>query len=265
MPIFTDQMQQKLQIDAPPQRIISLVPSQTELLFDLGLDRELVGITKFCVHPAEKCRLKTKIGGTKNFNITLIDSLKPDLIIGNKEENYQEGIELLSQKYPVWMSDIKTLEQALAMIQSLGAISDKSEQAKRLGECIKIEFDALSQINFPQRRIAYFIWRKPYMVAGEGTFIDHLLGICGLENVFKGQKPYPEVSRDDLQAAQPEIIFLSSEPFPFQQKHLVEFAEICPQSQIRLVDGEMFSWFGSRLQFSAAYFKKILEEIHATY
>ena len=258
---FKDQMQFEVQIPIFPQRIISLVPSQTELLFDLGLENQVLGITKFCIHPKEKTRQKIKIGGTKKFNFELIDSLQPDLIIGNKEENYKEGIEKLKEKYPVWMSDIADLDQAYDMMITLGEVTGKSNEAQHLVDKIKLGFEELKTIQFDQKKnsVAYFIWRKPYMLAGGGTFIHYILEACGWENALVHTDRYPEITTDELRELSPDYIFLSSEPFPFKGKHVEEIQLICPESKVCIVDGEMFSWYGSRLQYSVDYFKSLIE------
>lgn len=263
MPIFTDQMQRKVKVPESPQRIVSLVPSQTELLFDLGLETQVVGLTKFCIHPKEKCSTKTKIGGTKKFNFGKIAALKPDLIIGNKEENYQEGIELLEQNYPVWVSDIFTLGDALQMMQSIGAMTHTQKQAENLITQVQQAFEALRSVHGLMRpkKVAYFIWRNPYMGVGSHNFIHEMLQLCGWQNVLVDDSRYPEVSPEKLQALAPDLILLSSEPYPFKEKHLEEFRQICPQAQVLLVDGEMFSWYGSRLRLAPAYFKQLFTSI----
>lgn len=250
-----DQLGNIIQFPSLPQRIISLVPSQTELLFDLGLDAQIVGITKFCTRSATKIIDKIKVGGTKNFDIELIKSLKPDLIIGNKEENEQAGIRHLQQLFPVWMSDIYNLSDALAMINRIGEIVEKKHLANTLVQQILQSFENL--IPYASQKAAYFIWRKPYMVAARDTFIDDMMQKAGFQNVFGELKRYPEITAHDLLQTQPEVIFLSSEPYPFQEKHIVEIQTLCPQAQILLVDGEMFSWYGSRLKYSAAYFSSL--------
>lgn len=259
---FTDQLQNAIFLVEKPKRIISLVPSQTELLFDLGLENEVVGVTKFCIHPKEKVKIKTKIGGTKNFNFDAIDALQPDLIIGNKEENNQEGIEKLREKYPVWMSDIFSLEDSFDMIRKVGKLTGTSENAIEIAAKTEAAFAALPQ---PEKKIsaAYFIWKNPYMAAGRNTFINDMLHRCGFENVFANAERYPEISIEMLQKTRPEVILLSSEPYPFQEKHFAEFQEICPEAKVMIVDGEMFSWYGSRLLKAPAYFQKLLASISA--
>ncbi len=263
MPQYQDQLNQIIQIPDKPQRIVSLVPSQTELLHYLGLDTEVVGITKFCVHPEEWFRSKVRIGGTKNPRIEKILELKPDLIIGNKEENRKEDIDVLSKECPVWMSNILTLEDALEMIEQVGAITQKHSAAQSLSQQLKGDFaaytDTLGQTTM--KRAAYFIWQKPYMVAGKDTFINELLKHAGFDNIFGSIPRYPEISLEDLAANQPEVILLSSEPFPFQEKHFAPFQEACPNAKINIVDGEMFSWYGSRLLHSIEYFKALRTQI----
>lgn len=268
MPVYIDQMMRKVEITPTPLRIISLVPSQTELLFDLGLDEEVIGITKFCIHPAHWLKEKTIIGGTKQLHIEKITSLKPDLIIGNKEENNKEDIEILMQNYPVWMSDINTFDDALKMIESVGHITNKLQQALALIENIKQEFEQLNQIKLLKKRVAYFIWNKPMMVAGNDTFINEMLMTCSFQNVFSNQfflmhdktsYRYPEINEQELIAANPTLILLSSEPFPFKEKHISYFKSLCPKAKIKIVDGEMFSWYGSRLVLAPTYFKTLLK------
>ncbi|WP_262385920.1 ABC transporter substrate-binding protein [Hymenobacter sp. BT491] len=259
----TDQMNRRVVVPFPPQRIVSLVPSQTELLYDLGLGARIVGVTKFCIHPAEARQHATVIGGTKNFHVEEIMALKPDLIIGNKEENSQEGIEQLATQHPVWMSDISTLPEALRMIRQVGLITGMAQRADRLAQQIEVTFAELPPAQ-AVRSAAYFIWRKPYMVAAAGTFIDAMLARAGFANVFSQQARYPEITADQLAAARPAVILLSSEPYPFAEKHIAEFQALCPTAQVRIVDGEMFSWYGSRLQYAAAYISSLTNSLANT-
>jgi ABC-type Fe3+-hydroxamate transport system substrate-binding protein len=259
--MITDQMGHQVEIPLSPKRIISLVPSQTELLFDLGLDERVVGITKFCIHPREKVKGKTIVGGTKNFHPDVIRDLQPDLIIGNKEENYAEGIRDLQQHYPVWMSDISNLEEALLMMEEIGKLTAASGQAAGLINTIRQEFQRLAPaVPIPA---AYFIWKEPYMTIGQGTFIQDMLGKAGFANVFQGLSRYPEVGKAEIREANPRVILLSSEPYPFREKHLQEFRDLCPQALVKLVDGEMFSWYGSRLRLAPAYFGQLRQEMAA--
>jgi ABC-type Fe3+-hydroxamate transport system substrate-binding protein len=252
---YRDQLGREVQIQESPKRIISLVPSQTELLSDLGLDEEIVGITRFCVHPPKWRKTKPSIGGTKQFNFKLIDELEPSLIIGNKEENYQEGIERLATKYPVWVSDIYNLDDAYAMMSQIGKITGTKEKADMIVSDIRSRFSAI-QKKAPLS-VLYLIWRKPWMAAGARTFINSILVELGLKNCLNDISRYPELNDGQIAALSPQIILLSSEPYPFREKHVLELAEVCPHARIVLVDGEMFSWYGSRLKLAADYFNSL--------
>jgi ABC-type Fe3+-hydroxamate transport system substrate-binding protein len=258
MPLFTDQLGRTITLDPPPQRIISLVPSQTELLYTLGLEEEVVGITKFCVHPQSWFRHKTRIGGTKDIRPEIIRSLQPDLIIANKEENNQAQIEELMLHYPVWVSNVQTLPDALEMIRSIGELTGKTRPALELAEEIDRRFAGLARHatnNSP--RTAYFIWRKPWMVAGGDTFIQHMLQYAGFTNIFGDQSRYPSIELESLAGSGCELVLLSSEPYPFRERHIEEIREVLPQATIRLVDGEIFSWYGSRLLHAPAYLQEL--------
>ncbi|MBC5775401.1 ABC transporter substrate-binding protein [Pontibacter sp. KCTC 32443] len=253
-------MGRQIELQQLPQRIISLVPSQTELLFDLGLGDRIVGVTKFCIHPKEQVKYKTIVGGTKNFKFDIIDQLQPDLIIGNKEENYKEGIEQLQEKYRVWMSDIYTLADALQMMLQVGRMTGTETQAAALEQSIRSGFQRLQPVQ-PPIKTAYFIWRQPYMAVGGNNFINHLLQQSGFENAFADLERYPEITPERLQQVDPQLILLSSEPYPFKEKHISEFQELCPQATIKVVDGEMFSWYGSRLAKAPAYLQQVVNEV----
>lgn len=258
--IAIDQMGHQVKVPTLPLRIISLVPSQTELLFDLGLGERIVGLTKFCIHPAAQVKQKTIVGGTKNFRFDVIDELEPDLIIGNKEENYKEGIEQLQQKYPVWMSDIYTLEGALKMMKQVGELTGTKTKADELIQVITSGFKNLKPVSQPITT-AYFIWRKPYMAVGSHNIISHMLERCGFINAFSDLSRYPEISPEQLQQVNPQLILLSSEPYPFKEKHIIEFQELCPAATLKVVDGEMFSWYGSRLIQAPAYLQRVIAEV----
>jgi len=243
-----------------PKKIVSLVPSQTELLHYLGLTEQTAGITKFCIHPSAWFKTKTCVGGTKTINKKIIDQLQPDLIIANKEENLKEQIELLASDFPVWLTDVSSLDESLSMISDIGKLTGKEEKAAKLVIQIKAAF---KQITIPKQtvRSAYLVWRKPYMTIGGDTFINDMLLSCGFKNVFEDKKRYPEVNITDLQNANCGVVFLSSEPYPFQQKHIDELAIHLPGCKIILTDGEMFSWYGSRLLLSPQYFEKLIKQI----
>jgi len=259
MPVFIDQLNNAVNLPVTPKRIISIVPSQTELLFDLDLDEKIAGITNFCTHPSDKIKLITKVGGTKKLNIELIKELNPDLIIANKEENDRAQVEELIKYFPVWISDINNLQGAVEMIASVGNMLDCKTQAETLSYSIIHQFDQLKPSPL-KLRVAYLIWRKPYMVAGNDTFINSMLQQCGLINVFDLSR-YPEVNEEMLINANPNLVFLSSEPYPFAEKHVAEFKAILPNANIMLVDGEMFSWYGSRLLLAPQYMSGLISTV----
>lgn len=264
--IITDQMERQIEVPFPPKRIISLVPSQTELLYDLGLNNEVVGQTLFCIHPKEMHDSKPRIGGTKKLQMDKIAALKPDLIIGNKEENEQSQIEELMKLYPVWMSDVKSLDDSLDMIERLGDLVGRNSEALGISQKIRNGFIQINSVNQQlstnNKSVLYLIWRKPWMVAGRDTFINDMLQRCGFENVISSPNArYPEISDDEIKGMKPHYIFLSSEPYPFKEEHLTELQAISPSSKIVLVDGEMFSWYGSRLLKSATYFKVLFNSL----
>ncbi len=246
-------------------RIVSLVPSQTELLFDLGLDEVVIGITKFCVHPHTWYKTKQRIGGTKNVNLKKIGLLKPDLIIANKEENVKEQVEALRLIAPVYVSDIQDLESALQMIEQVGMLTNKSLRANAIVNEIEQGFESIKpSFNSINKTIntAYLIWKDPYMGAGGDTFINDMLIRCGLQNVFATSARYPICSIEQLNSLKCDLILLSSEPYPFQQKHINELKVYLPDAHIMLVDGEMFSWYGSRLLKAPAYFKQLIAQVY---
>lgn len=244
-----------------PSRIVSLVPSQTELLHWLGLNDETIAITKFCLHPDEWFRTKTRIGGTKALDIEKIIALEPGLIIANKEENVKDQVEALAKNFPVWVTDVNNLADAYQMIEDIGQITQKHDQAKKLVDLIRSGF---SSINQPQAKLiptAYLIWKDPYMTVGGDTFINSMIEAAGLQNVFANQQRYPEVTIQELKASGCELLLLSSEPYPFSQKHMDELQQQLPGKKIMLVDGEIFSWYGSRLLKAPQYFRELHQAI----
>ncbi len=257
MPVYTDQTGRKVEIPLKPKRIVSLVPSQTEFLSALGLEAEVVGITKFCMLPESWYLGKERIGGTKNLRIDLIRNLKPDLIIANKEENKLEQIEMLEDRFPVWASDVVDLPSAIAMMQQIGEITGKSAEAESITTAILAGFEDLPRL-IAGKTVLYLIWQQPWMAAGKDTFIDDVLQRFGLINLATAyNQRYPVIPTEKLGEMQPDYVLLSSEPFPFADKHLEDLQLKLVGSKIMLVDGKAFSWYGSRLIESPAYFKKL--------
>jgi ABC-type Fe3+-hydroxamate transport system substrate-binding protein len=262
-----DQTGNFVYIPFPPQRIISLVPSLTELLFDLGLNTEVAGITKFCVHPEEWFRSKTRIGGTKQLDLPLIESLQPDLVIASKEENVKEQVEAVQKFCPVYCSDVSNLQQSYEGIEQLGFLTDRIGKANQLINNIQHSFKGLPVASKPIRA-AYLIWQQPYMTVGGDTFINHMMQLAGFENVFAAEQRYPEATVEELMKRNVEVILFSSEPFPFKQKHIDAFKQewvkqndLLQLPVLKIVDGELFSWYGSRTLYAADYFRKLGESL----
>jgi ABC-type Fe3+-hydroxamate transport system substrate-binding protein len=253
--VFSDQLGNQILLPETPYKIISLVPSQTELLASLGLDPEVIGITKFCVYPERWKKSKTIVGGTKKFRLEVIRALEPDLIIGNKEENDQTSMEELRKQFPVWMSNVITFQDALHMMVAVGEITGKETEAKKLVEDIRDSLNELKPIT--ARKTLYLIWKNPWMGAASGTFIHTMLTLAGFENCLREQSRYPELMDEQLVSLSPDVVLLSSEPYPFKEKHIQELKSLLPKAKILLVDGEMFSWYGSRMLYFADYIHQL--------
>ena len=239
-------------------KIVSLVPSITESLFDFGLtEKEVVGRTKFCIHPVEKIQNVEIIGGTKNLHLDKIRALKPDLIIANKEENDQHQVEKLMNDFKVWVTDIETLEDNKTFLTDLGKLLDKKEIVQNFNNKISTIFSGVKVAQ--PKKVAYLIWQNPYMTVGSDTFIHEIIEKLGFENLSKNQTRYPEISVEEMKEA--DCVFLSTEPFPFKQNHVEEFQKLLPNTKIILVDGEAFSWYGTHLAQCAEYFKTLTETI----
>jgi ABC-type Fe3+-hydroxamate transport system substrate-binding protein len=258
---FQDQIGRVFELKNTPKRIISLVPSQTELLVDLGLIDSIVGITKFCVHPTYLKQQKEIVGGTKNINIDKIKALQPDIILCNKEENTQEIVSICEQIATTHVSDIYTIQDTLTLINQYGNLFYHKVEALKIIDEINSRLHDFQQFikNKEVKKVAYFIWKNPWMTAGTNNFINHLLGINNFKNVYANKARYPEV--DIFKLTTVDVVLLSSEPFPFKEKHIKELKEIIPNAKILLVDGELFSWYGSRLIQSFDYFKKLQNRI----
>jgi ABC-type Fe3+-hydroxamate transport system substrate-binding protein len=253
--IVIDQLGRQLTIQYPLKRIISVVPSITEYLASLGLEDEIAGITKFCIHPQHIFRGKPRIGGTKNLNIKKIKALQPGLIICNKEENLKSQVEELAIHFPVLVTDIITLGDTFEMMALIGEATGKEESAAEIIQNIKDGFSGVAtNINLNPISAIYLIWKKPYMAAGSNNFINEILNLAGFNNLLRNDSSrYPELSEAEIAALKPETILLSSEPYPFKEKHIEELRKLSPESKILLVDGEMFSWYGSRLLKTPGY------------
>jgi len=245
-------------------RIISLVPSQTELLVDLGLEDSIVGITKFCVHPLHIKKTKNIVGGTKNCNFEKIKSLNPTHILCNKEENTKEIVEQCQKIAIVHVSEIFTINDSLDLIETYGALFFRKTDASTLVQKINFKrnnFNAFIKEK-PVLKVAYFIWRNPWMVAANNTYINHILELNKLDNIYKNKERYPEVEIKKIRTeGDPDLVFLSSEPYPFKEEHAFELGSRTHHAKTFFVDGELFSWHGSRLVKAFDYFQQLRERL----
>lgn len=243
------------------QRIISLVPSYTQTLFEIGAGEKVVGRTKYCIHPKKSIGQIPIVGGTKQVkDIALIQSLKPDLILCNKEENTPEMVAQLEQIAPVWVSEIQDLKDNQAFLKQLGVVTQCETKTLEINDKIATAFDSIKDINTIYSTL-YLIWRAPFMAAATATFIDCILNQGGFTNVLNGQKRYPTLEMDELKTLNPEIVMLSSEPYPFKTKHIFEIQALLPNAKVILVDGERFSWHGSGIIKTPEYLKYLRNQL----
>jgi ABC-type Fe3+-hydroxamate transport system substrate-binding protein len=268
---YTDHMHRNIEITPPVQRIVSLVPSITELLVDLGLRQQIVGVTKFCIHPEDIRKEKQRVGGTKNPNIDAIAALQPDLILASKEENEKQHIDSLAAMFPVWVSDVKNFNDAISLINSIGMLTNTQNNADIIAQQIigskdnfHTYYNTVHGMRHPEKA-AYLIWKNPYMTVGGDTFINAMLTMAGFANAFEAMCRYPVVTIEELNALHIKYLFLSSEPYPFHQTHVDELKRQVPGAHVILVDGEMFSWYGSRMLHCFAYFKQLYNTIYLKY
>lgn len=248
-------------LNSQPGKIISLVPSITELLYDLGLEDNIVGITRYCIHPAKALKTKTIVGGVKGLNTDKIQNLNPDLIIANKHENDYEEVTHLTKTTSVYASDIRSLNDALEFIKDIGDLTNTSEKAHNLINKIKQEFNRLSKEAITTA--LYLVWKDPYIVASPETFISDIMQQAGFSNYLqkKQEKPYPELSIEEIQRLTPPVILLPSEPYTYTEKDREEMQKLFPNTKLLPVDGELFCWFGSRLQYAPEYFRRLSSKV----
>jgi len=258
MKTLTDQLGTIHTFEETPKRIISLVPSQTELLYELGLENSIIGITKFCVHPYHFKSTKTRVGGTKKVHYEKIKLLQPDIIIANKEENTLEVVTELRKICTVWVTDVRTIADNAQMITDFGQLFNCRTEAQKWNDKIDNglrEFKKFIQ-DKPIQKVAYFIWKAPYMVAGSDTYIQELLTLNHFQNCYENRGRYPEIEIKKMRIeGDPDIVLLSSEPYPFQEEDAFEIGRFTHHAKTIFVDGEYFSWYGSRIVKALEYFK----------
>lgn len=248
-------------------RIVSLCPSLSELVFDLGRGQDLVGITKFCIHPAEGLAGIEKLGGTKDPKVERIIALEPDIVLLNQEENRLEDAELLRRAgLRCHVSMPRNVQETAEMVRSIASALERAGEGERIAQ----DIEARSRVvraraeSLVPVRWAYLIWREPWMSVNKDTFVQDLLGQAGGLNVFAElEERYPCIEAHDLVETSPDVIFLSSEPFPFQEKHIEELAGLTglERERFRLVDGEYLSWHGSRTPDGIDYAAGLIQSV----
>lgn len=247
-------------------RIVSLCPSLTELVFDLGRGEDLVGVTEYCVHPAEGVEHVEKVGGTKSPDIDRIVELVPDIVLLNEEENRREDEAALAAEGVRCLTTFpRNAPETAEMVRTIGEALEREDEAERIARDIEVRtaraVDAAKGV--PAVRWAYLIWRKPYMTVSSDTFASSLLEQAGGRNVFgEHSVRYPEIAVEDLAAADPELVLLCTEPFPFADKHVAELAEATGLDPERFViaNGEYLSWHGSRTPDGVDYAAELIRE-----
>lgn len=266
MKLIKDQLGREITLHKTPVRIVSLVPSQTELLCDLALENELVGITKFCVHPFHLKSTKTIVGGTKKVDFEKIKALEPDFILCNKEENSFDFLPELEKIAPTYFSDVNTIQDSIDLILRLGSIFNRRTESDNLAHKIEFKLNDFKQFtkDKPLRKVAYFIWAKPWMVVGNDTYINEILKLNNFENIYSNYSRYPKVEINKIRHdGDPDVVILSSEPFDFKDEHAMEIASFTNRSITVFGDGEFFSWPGSRLLLALDYFKELHKKLES--
>ena len=262
-----DALGRTVRLDERPRRIVSLVPSQTELLADLGLDERVVGLTRFCVHPAGWKARKQIVGGTKNVDVDRVRALDPDLVIANKEENVRAQVEALADVCPVYVTDVSDVAGAVRMVRDVGALVGRADEAETAAAQTLSGFARLAaevrQSGRPRLRALYLIWRDPWMTVGGDTIVSDVLTHGGFENVVADRTRYPALDGTEIGALRPHVVLLSSEPYPFAEKHVAEVEALAPGARVVLVDGEPFSWYGSRLRQTPRYLRALRQRLGA--
>jgi iron complex transport system substrate-binding protein len=264
MKTLIDQIGTSHSFETAPKRIISLVPSQTELLYDLGLEDKIIGITKFCVHPYHFKSTKKIVGGTKKVHYEKIRLLNPDIIICNKEENTKEIVEQLSEICPVWVTNILTIEDNLQMITDFGQLFNCRTEAQKWNDKLAYGLQDFKTFikDIPFKKAAYFIWKNPFMVAGSDNYINELLKLNHFTNMYLDKGRYPEIEIKKMRLeGDPDVVLLSSEPYPFKEEDAFEIGRFTHHAKTVFVDGEMFSWYGTRLLKAFSYFKQMHERL----
>lgn len=256
----TDDLGLKVVLPAHPRRIISLCPSLTETVCAVGATTQLQGVTRYCCHPEGIAQRRPVIGGALDINMAAIKSLNPDLILAVKEENNREVIASLSALYPVYVFDITTVQQGMALCEQIGILTGHGVEGARLRGQINQAWQKIS-VATAATPCAYLLWNHPLMGAGDNTFIHDVIATLGLTNILEHSTTrYPKVDHDLLSKA--KIILLGSEPYAFSAEEYTSLAHAYQQSRIIRVDGEAFCWYGAHMLSSAGILNQLIHQIN---
>jgi ABC-type Fe3+-hydroxamate transport system substrate-binding protein len=254
-----DALDRSIDVTDVPCRVISLIPSITESLFELGLGDRIVGVSQFCTQPLDRVDQKPRVGGQKNPDHDKIAALQPDLIILNVEENRREDIELLNARYRTFVTFPRRFRDSIGLLEDLGRIFDCPDTVQPFIDAIRVPVESRQRF-----RALYLIWRKPWMSVNRDTYIHDVLSTFGLDNVCAEREPrYPEITPDDVAAMDPDVILLPDEPFRFRERHRSEVLQwpvrACRNGRVFLVDGSYFCWYGTRAARTADYIAREID------
>ena len=251
--LITDALGRQFQFSEPPRRIVSLVPSLTETLFDLGVGESVVGVTDFCIFPPNSL---TRLGGTKNPRVHAVRELAPDLVYVNVEENLPHHAEAMRQFAPVLATHPKSVDDVVELICMLGEIHDRADRADHLAEMISTEAARPS----PAFRFAVPIWKNPWMWCGGDTYVSDLVCSAGGINVIADEERYPKHDVSEVLSHQPDVIFLPDEPFVFRQEDSAMLLQAGTSRVVGPFPGHLFTWHGSRTLLGLRYLREVLGE-----
>lgn len=260
----------ELSLLKPAERIISLVPSETETLYYLGAAERIVGITEYCIHPRPLYKSRPRVGGPKTPKFERIRELAPDLILASKEENTREAVEELRGIAPTYVCEVITLDDAQNLMAALGILVGEEENAARFNATIETARQRFSDKppGYQFRRALYLVWKQPYRGISEQTYIFHLLSASGLKPLVFPELPsrYPELTSEVIAQSGAELVIFPDEPFNFTYRDIDEFSEAFPQlpavtnHALFKVDGATLCWYGYRTTYALEYIARVLQE-----
>ena len=257
-----DDLGDRVELNVPAARIVSLVPSITETLFELGAGGQVAGVTDYCIHPAAAVAQILKVGGTKGFSLDRVVGLEPDLVIANKEENRKPEVEALRRECPVFVTDPRTVEQAMKTVLDLGMLTGRAVEASTMAADCESRLSGVYPATLARPfRTVCFVWRDPWMAVGSDTYVGDLLDTFGFKNIFASEDGrYPQTSLEAVLDRGPEVIMLPDEPFEFGSGDVGEieafFAERGAPVKIFAMDGTLLTWFGYRTALGVDYLQR---------